>query len=78
MTFKEPMIIVQFKSQSDLKFAPQIYIKTFEEAIKVNADNKEVLEEVKRRLISLRSEVDDNLYKIHLKQQDFKVRNNND
>ncbi len=54
----EPTIVIQFKTQDTLEMLPDIYIKCFEEAIKANADKPEKLEEIRRRLIGLRAEVD--------------------
>lgn len=55
---KEPVIIVKFKDSETLKPLPNIYITSLEEAIRANAGDFEKLEEIRKRLIGLRADVD--------------------
>ncbi len=58
MDIKEPTIIIQFRTQDTLEMLPDIYIRSFEDAIKANAHNNDKLEELKRRVIGIRAEID--------------------
>lgn len=68
---KEPVIILKFKCQETLKALPSVYIRTFEEAIKVNAHNFDVLEEIRVSLINMRAWVDEYQDTIRLKEAGF-------
>lgn len=68
----QPIIVLQFRDENTLKLLPSIYIKTFEEAIKVLPDDDvEGLEELKRWAIGIRAEIDAKIAAKWVKDNDF-------